>query len=80
MTWIAIKDSSEEHGIDPTLLTIKTYAYVIDKIGSMILVITPNGSSVSFAPGTEVVDHQLCAMEGYGDMDDDEDADEDYYG
>lgn len=78
MKWIAIKDSQEEHGDDPTLSTVKTYAYVIDKIGSMIMVITPTGSSVSFAPGTEVVDHQLCAMEGYGDMEDDEDVDE-YY-
>lgn len=64
MKWILIDDKSEHN--------IKTYAFMIEKIGCMVLVETTHGTSLTFADGTQIVDNQLVPMEGYGYTPEDE--------
>ena len=59
MKWVLINDESE-------LNNIKTYAYQIDRIGCMVLVMTSIGSSLTVATGTQIINNQLVPMEGYG--------------
>lgn len=60
MNWTLIQDDSGNN--------IKTYAYMIDRIGCMVLVQTANGSTMTLANGVQIVDNRLVAMDGYGIM------------